>query len=324
MKKLTMVMRYGNAKSPAESMIYTLVGEDYCLIRMSGTDVVKNIASKTIEVTNLGIEGGKLASTNGAMKNYTLVDTTGALANEPRAVILNRVENEKGLLGYTVFGLNGTLEEMPVAKAVELAKAGKIANGKIRHTQQGDIVASIGGLYPLRTINMKDVTPTEDKAIDVGIMFIGSALDGTGRATRYAGVVVEGKNAAIISKLYSTLSKSNKGIVDKMVEVSKDPSVANTLGMKVTGTAGFYGIYSVDTMFDLIAKANNKVSLPMGKLMVACIDYTDPDHTESNVTLTTELKAAGRQEGTAKGDESLKTYTKTILEKLQKVKIIKE
>lgn len=320
MKKLTMVMRCGDAKAPAEGLLYTLIDEDYSFVRMSGTDIAKSIANKSVEITNLGIENGKLVSTNGALKNYTLVDMAGNLACEPRAVILNRVENDKGLLGYTVYGLNGTLQEMNVASAVELAKAGKIANGKIRHTQQGDIVASIGGLYPLRIIEIKSAV---DTAITVSLLFIGSALDGTGKATRYGGVIVESKSAAAISKLYETLNKSNKAIIDKIYEVSKDKSVANTLGMKVTGTAGFYGIYSIDTVYTLIGKANNKVSLPMGKLMIACTDYTDADHTESNVTLTPELKAAGRQEGTAKGDESLKVYVKSVLEKLQKVTITK-
>lgn len=318
MKKLTMVMRCGDAKAPAEALMYNLIGEDYSFARMTGADIVKNIASKAIEVTNMGVENGKLVSTNGALKNYTLVDMAGNLAGEPRAVILNRVENEKGLLGYTVYALNGTLQEMSVAAAVELAKVGKIANGKIRHTQQGDIVASIGGLYPLRTLKMKEAT---DEAISVDILFMGSALDGTGKASRYAGVIVNAKNAATVSKLYDTLSKSNKEVVDKITAMSHDPATANTLGIKVTGTAGFYGIYSTDTVYSLIKKANNTVSLPMGKLMIACTDYTDSEHAESNVTLTADLKAAGRQSGTAKGDESLKAYTKAVLAKLQQVTI---
>lgn len=313
-------MRCGDAKAPAESLFYTLIGEDYSFVRMTGADIVKAIASKTIEVTNLGLENKGLVSTNGALKNYTLVDPMGNLATEPRAVILNRVENEKGLLGYTIFNLNGTLQEVTVVQAVELAKAGKVANGKIRHTQQGDIVASIGGLYPLRTIKMKDAG---DETITIAVMFMGSALDGSGKALRYAGVILEGKNAASVSKYYNTLAKSNKAVVDKLVSVSKDANLANTLGMKVTGTAGFYGIYDIDTVFSLIGKANNMISLPMGKLMVACTDYTDSEHLESNVTLTSDFKAAGRQEGTAKSDESLKAYTKTILSKLQNVKVSK-
>ena len=318
MKKLTMVMRCGDAKSPAEALMYTLIGEDYSFTRLTGADIVSKLASKTIEVTNMGVENGKLVSTNGALKNYTLVDMSGNLANEIKAVILNRVENEKGLLGYTVYGLNGTLQEMNVPTAVELAKAGKIANGKIRHTQQGDIVASIGGLYPLRTLKMQDTT---DDKITVDLLFMGSALDGTGRASRYAGVIVNSKNAATVSKLYKKLSESNKTVVDKITAVSHDSNIADTLGMKVTGTAGFYGIYSLDTVYSLIEKANNTVSLPMGKLMIACTDYTDPDHIESNITLTPDLKPAGRQDGTNKGVESLKTYTKSILEKFKEAKI---
>lgn len=320
MKKLTMVMRTGDAKAPAESLLYTLIDENYNFVRKTGTEIMKQIGSKEVEVTNLGIKDGRLVSTNGALKNYTLVDMTGAIVGKPSAVILNRVETEKGLLGYTAFSTNGTLVELDVAKAVDLAKAGLIANGKIRHTQQGDIVASIGGNYILRTIKIQEAVSDN---ITVSLLFIGSALSGDGRATRYAGVIVEADNAASVTKLYDKLNKSNKEVIEKVVGMSGDKNLANTLGMKVTGTAGFYGIYSITTVFDLIQTASNAVSLPMGKLMIACTDYSDPDHAESNVTLTADLKAAGRQMGSAKGDESLKGYVKTLLEKLQKVTIKK-
>lgn len=320
MKKLTMVMRCGDVKAPAEAVMYNLIGEDYGFVRMTGSELVKQISANAIEVTNMGLEAGRLVSTNGALKNYTLVGADGNLANEPKAVILNRVENEKGLLGYTVYAMNGTLQEMNVASAVELCKAGKIANGKLRHTQQGDIVASIGGLYPLRTLRVKD---TSDDKITVDLLFMGSALDGSGRASRYGGVIVNAKNAATVSKLYEPLCKSNKTIVEAISTASKGAQGADSLGVKVTGTAGFYGVYPVETVYDLIKKAGNTVGLPMGKLMIACTDYTDKDNTESNVTLTADLKAAGRQEGTAKSDESLKLYTKAVLEKLHGVTIKK-
>lgn len=315
MKRLTMVMRCGDVKSAPEAMVYTLIGEDYGFARMSGTELAKAITSGQIEVTNMGVENGKLVSTNGALNKYTLVDAAGNMAVTPKAVILDRVEDKvKGLLGYTVYMPNGTLQEMAVAKAVELANAGMIANGKIRHTQQGDIVASIGGMYPLRVIKISAV---KDTSITVDIMFFGSALDGNGRATRYAGIMVNGKNAAAISSVHDRLSKDNAALVADLIKVSKDESLKNTLGIKVTGTAGFYGVYTLSTAWSIIEKAGNKVSLPMGKVMIGCIDYKDADHPESNVTLNADLSAAGRQTGTPSADESLKVYTKTILEKLR-------
>lgn len=321
MKRLTMVMRCGNAKAAPEAMIYTLIGEDYSFTRMSGTDIVKALGAGQIEFTNMGIEKGKLVSTNGALNKYTLIDETGNAATPPKAVILDRVEDKvKGLLGYTIYMPNGTLKEIDVNSAVQFTNNGLVANGKIRHTQQGDIVASIGGVYPLRVIQISAV---KDDSITVDIMFFSSALDGSGKAVRYAGIIVNGKNAVTISKLHDTLNKDNTELLSKLIKVSGDTNLKNVLGIKVTGTAGFYGVYSLQSVWNMIEKAGDIVSLPMGNVMIGCIDYKDAEHPESNVTLNNDLSAAGRQSGTASGDESLKAYVKTVLEKLKTVKIAK-
>lgn len=318
MKLLTMVMRCGDPKAKAEAMHYILIGADYSFERMTGSEIVNAIKAKKIEVTNLGISEKGLVSTNGAMKNYTLVDEAGRPVGAPRAVILNRVESEKGLLGYTMYNVNGTLQEIGVAQAAELARANMIANGKIRHTQQGDIVASINGVYPLRTIKMAETT---DKTITVDLMFIGSAIAGKTN-TKYAGIIVNGKNAAAITKLYDGLVKANKRLTDKLIESTGDTSVAETLGIQRTATAGFYGVYPIDTAFEMIEKAGNKISLPMDKIIIACTDY-DEDKAEANVVLTSAKKAAGHQTGTPKAEKALKAYTEKILEKLQTVTIVK-
>lgn len=317
MKRLTMVMRCGDIKAPAEAMHYTLIGDDYSFERMSGAELVKAITGKKVEVTNLGVTEKGLVSTNGAMKNYTLVDPTGALASEPRAVILNRVESEKGLLGYTMYNTSGVLQEINVAQAADLARAGMIANGKIRHTQQGDIVASISGMYPLRTIKMVDATG-KDNTISIDIMFIGSAIAGKYN-TKYAGVVINGKNAASVTKLYDTLVKANGKLIEKVLEISGTDE-SGSLGIKRTGTAGFYGVYPINTVFELVEKAGNKISLPMGKLMIACTDY-DSNKEEATIVITPDMKPAGHQEGTPKANKALKEYTEKILNKLSGVTI---
>lgn len=317
MKKLTMVMRCGDAKAPAEAMQYTLIGMDYSFERMSGADLVKAITGKKVEVTNLGVTEKGLVSTNGALKNYTLVDLSGAVIGEPRAVILNRVESEKGLLGYTMYNASGVLQEVNVAQAADLARVGMIANGKIRHTQQGDIVASISGMYPLRTIKMAD-TNINDDTITVNVMFIGSAIAGK-NSTKYAGIEISGKNAVSITKMYDTLLKANEKLIEKVSEISGEDESA-PLGIKRTGTAGFYGVYPINSVFELIEKAGNKISLPMGKLLIACTDY-DSDKAEAMIALTPDMKPAGRQDGTPKANKALKEYTEKVLNKLSGVTI---
>ena len=318
MKRLTMVMRCGDPKAPAEAMHYTLIGEDYSFVHMSGVEVVKAILAKKAEFTNMGVKDNQLVSTNGSLKNYNLVDKAGNLASEPRAVILNRVENEKGLIGYTIYNTNGVLQEVTVAMAAELAKYGKVANGKIRHTQQGDIVASINGMYPLRTIKMEDAT---DRTITADLMFIGSAINGKS-STKYAGIIINGANAAALTKIYAGLAKANSQVVDKVASIG-GAKASEALVLKRTGTAGFYGVYPIDVAFDIIGKANNTVSLPLDRVIIACTDYSGDEVCESSIELSDTLKPIGKNTGSEQSDKALRGYAEKVLDKLKAVKISK-
>lgn len=317
MKRFTMVMRCGDPKDPAEAMHYTLIGEDYSVENIAGAKLVKAIVSKQIEVTNLDVTDKGLVATNGAMKNYTLIDKNGALVNGPKAVILNRVENDKGLVGYTMYGTNGTLQEVGVSAAAGMATSGLIANGKIRHTSQGDIVASINGVYPLVTIALANAKEGE---IKVDVLFIGSAISGR-ESTKYAGLIVSSKSAASATKIHSTLVKANEKVISKVTEMG-DTDAKKTLGIKVTGTAGFYGVYPISTAFELIEKAGNKVSLPMDNLIIACTDY-DADKAEANVVISPSMKVISHQEGSAKANKALRGYSDKVLEKFKDIKYVK-
>lgn len=316
MKRLTMVMRCGDPKAPAEALHYTLIDEGYNFVRMSGVEVVKAIMAKKAEFTNMGVKDNQLVSTNGSLKNYTLVDNMGNLASAPRAVVLNRVENEKGLIGYTIFNTAGVLQEINVATAATFAKQGVIANGKLRHTQQGDIVASISGNYPLRTIKMDEAT---DKTITVDVLFIGSAVKGN-ESARYAGIIINGANAASVTKVYSKLSKASDTVITKVRSLGGEKA-AESLVMKRTGTAGFYGVYPIDTVFDMISKADNTISLPLDKLIIACTDYNSGEACESSIELSKSMKPLGKDTGSEKADKGLRSYAETVLEKFKGIKI---
>ena len=316
MKRLTMVMRCGDPKAAAEALMYTLIDEAYAFTRMSGTDVAKAIRAGKAEFTNMGVKDGKLVSTNGSLKNYTIVDTAGNLASEPHAVILNRVENEKGdLVGYTIYNSYGVLQEVNVAAAASLARAGQIANGKIRHTQQGDIVSSISGLYPLRSIKMDEA---KDKTITADILFIGAAINGRS-SVRYGGIIVNAANAAALNKVYEKLHKANAELMTKFKDISGESG--ESLSMKRTGSAGFYGVYPIDTLFDMVKAADNKVTLPMGKVTIACTDYSDDQKEESSITLNSKLTPTGHTNGTAKSDKALHGYAEKVIERLKGIKI---
>ena len=317
MKRLTMVVRCGDVKANAEASIYTLIGEDYSFERMSGADIVKAIKAKKIEVTNMGVTEKGLVSTNGALKNYTTFDMAGNMVGQPRAVVLNRVETEKGLIGYTIYHVDGTLHEVRVPQLVEMAQANMVANGKIRHTQQGDIVASISGLYPLRVMKLSEPV---DKSITLDVMFFGSAIKGK-HNIKYVGAMVNAKNAAGITAIHKNLEGANAKLISSIKDVTGVDEAA-ALGIKRTGTAGFYGVFPMDSFIKLVEKADNKIAMPMGSVMIACTDY-DADKAESNITIGKDKKPTGKQTGTEKADKALRGYAEKVLEKLADIKVTK-
>ena len=314
MKRLTMVARCGDLKAPATSSTYTLIGEDYSFEKMSGADIVKAVKAKKIEVTNLGITDKGLTGTNGSLKNYTTFDAAGNMVSQPRAVVLNRVETEKGLIGYTIYNMYGVLQEVNVAQLAELANAGLVANGKIRHTKQGDMVSSISGMYPLR---IHKIGETVDTSLAVGITFMGAALHGK-HSIKYAGVKVNCKNAAGITKVYEGLDKANKKLISEIQSITGTDETASMSLRRMDSTA-VYAVYPLEVAFKLIAKANNKAELTLNnKLYIACTDYED-DKTESTVLVSADKKIAGKNSGNAKTDKAVKAYTEKILEKLSGV-----
>lgn len=321
MNTLTMVMRCGEKKAPAASMLYTLIAEDYSFVRMSGEELAKAIQSKKVHVTNMGVTAKGLVATNGALDKYTLVSaSSGVIVGKASPVVLNRAEADGKLIGYTIYNTDGVLQEVSVKQALMIHQVTPFANGKIRHTADGDIIQSIEGNYIIRKIEVKKAKAGKVK---IDLVFIGSAI-GNGKGAKYAGVVVNCDNAADISKLYKTLLTQGKTTVEQVYAISKDIAVKDELAVKRTGTAGFYGVYPIKTVEELIKKADNTVSNGIGKIMVSTIDYDD-DKAESRVTLavtlSNELKPIGKITGSDKSEKALKKYLEEVLTFLKGVKV---
>ena len=165
MARLTMITRHGETKSNVTA--YTLINENYQTVVMPTTDLVRAISTGKITTTNLAVSAKGLVSTNGALDKYTFINSkTNMVEGTPRAVILDRVEQDGKLAGYTVFTQNGQIRKLSVPDAAALAAKGLIANGKIRHTAEGDSVSAIGGTYPLTVIAL-DKAPQGKVNIDI-------------------------------------------------------------------------------------------------------------------------------------------------------------
>lgn len=313
MKTLTMITRHGVSKN--EISAYTLITSDYQTIQMSAAELAKAISGKKIAVTNLGIGAKGIEGTNGALDKYTLINMqTGMVEGTPRAVVLDRVEKGDKLIGYTVFSQNGTIVELSVADAVNLCNQKLIANGKLRHTQQGDIVSSIGGDYPLREIEI-DKAPKGDITVDV--LYFGTIVSS---GAEYVGAIVSCTSAAEMSKISTALSNANAKVIASAVKVGGQ-GVRKSLAIQRMGANSIYGVFDIASLEKLL-KAGAKLQNKVGTITVSAIKYTKGVPDEATVTLSSSWKPTDKQ--TAADDvitNTVKDYTKKIVDKFGGVKI---
>lgn len=286
MKTVTMIVRHGLSKN--EVSAYTLITSDYQTIQMSAVELEKAITSKKLTVTNLTVGSNGIVGTNGALDKYTLINmATGAVEGTPMAVVLDRVEKANKLLGYTVFAQNGTIVELSVNEAVSLCYQKLIANGKIRHTQNGDIVSSIGGDYPLREIEINKAPKGE---ISADILYFGTVV---GAAVKYVGAIVSCTSAAQMSKIAAALSTSNAQIIGAAVKEGGQ-DVRKSLEIKRMGANSIFGAFDIGSLEKLI-KAGAKLHNSVGNITVSAIKYTDGVPDEATVTLSSDWKPTAKQ-----------------------------
>jgi len=290
MKNYTMITRHG---SKANTVAYTLISEDYQTVTIKADELAKQITAKKIAVTNLAVGAKGIESTNGALNKYTLINAeTNQIEGTPSAVILDRVEQGGKLVGYTMFTQNGMIAEVNVADAVALANSGALSNGKIRHTAEGDIVSSIGGNYPLRTIEIAKAPKGE---VTVDILYF-AAVHGV--ATKYLGAIVSGTSATEMSKIIKAISDSNAKVVAESVKVAGQ-GARKSLAIQRMGANSIYAIFGIDVLKKLISSSNTKLSNGVGNIVVSAGKYVDGQLEESKVSLNKQWKISG-EDGAAK------------------------
>lgn len=312
MKNFTMITRHGSSKDAISA--YTLISSDYQTVTMSVKDLSAAISSKKIAVTNLDLSKKGLVSTNGALDKYTLINSqTNQVEGVARAVILDRVEQNGKLVGYTVFTQNGTLAEVNIADAAALASKGLISNGKIRHTQDGDIVSAIGGTYPLRTISFSEAPKGE---ITTDILYFGTVV---GVPTEYFGAIVSCTSATEMSQIIHMLSTSNASVINEVSKVAGQ-SVRESLAIKRMGANSLYGVFSIASLKKLL-KANSKLRNQLGSITVSAIKYTDGEADEATVKLDSKWKVTGNDAAGSEATTAVKNYTKKIVTEFSGVTI---
>lgn len=275
---------------------FTLVDNQYQTRTVRTEDLAREVAANPQAFTNLGIVNGELTSTNGAIDRYATIDAETGRTVVNAATILNRVESKNKLVGYVAYISNKGLVEISVAKAAELASKSLVANGKVRPTEDGNIVSSIKGEYPIKEIEIKDAPKG---TVDVTVKFVTSAIYEVKKAAsetfgtktkakviienkelRYAGVLLTFSSAAYLAQARKVLEAENKAIINKYVEALKgkvpDEELAGDIEdlkmFEVQGT-GVYGVFEYSTVQRFFSERANRDE--KYDIFVSTLDYTD-------------------------------------------------
>lgn len=317
MKTFTMITRHGDSKENITA--YTLISSDYQTVKLGVGELTNLLKEGKIKVNNLALESKGIVSTNGALDKYTFINNnTMEIVGTARAVILDRVEQNDKLLGYTAFTQFGTLVELNVVDATELAKRGLISNGKIRHTSNGDIVSSIGGNYPLRQIEMAKAPKGK---ITSDIFYFCTVPDIN---QEYFGAIISCTSATEMSKLNDVLSKSNAKLISEVSKVA-GKGVRDSLGIKRMGANSIYGAFDIKVLEKFVG-AQAEIKNTVSTISVSALKYENgPQHevTEALVELDSAWGLKSKNYENDKLGEEVKRFTKEIVNKFGSVKVVK-
>lgn len=311
MARLTMITRHGETKSNVTA--YTLINEKYQTVVMPTADLVRAISTGKVTVTNLAVSPKGLVSTNGALDKYTFINAqTNMVEGIARAVILDRVEQDGKLLGYTVFTQNGQIRKLGVTDAAALASKGLIANGKIRHTAEGDTVSAIGGTYPLTVIALEKAPKGK---VNIDIMFCCANINDKS-SIKYAGAIISGDSAVTMSKINDKLAENNAKVRASVAKVSGKKET-ESIALKRYGACNIYGVFSLDELAKLAEKAT-AVKCNGNIILLSVIDYAE-DGAESvgavngtDITIKSAETEAGKKMLKVIGADANKTFGKYI------------
>lgn len=305
MNLMTMITVTG--VSGSKPIGYTLMTQDYQVVTMSEQELENAIKTKSVTVTNVGVENGKLVATNGAFDKYTLINAaTGMVQGPAKAVILNRVEKEDKLVGYTVFTQNGKIAEMSVSDAAALANKKMISNGKIRHTNDGDIVSAIGGTYPLRKLKIEQAP---DGEVTIKIGYFGTSV---GVDMDYFSAIISSTSAAQLCRLDELLNKSNAKVVSGTAKVAGQ-AIRDKIGLKRIGTSSIAGSFELDVLDKLLKIKNVKIEALMDDIHISAFKYEEDNTTvESSVIVGKDWKIKDKVAGSKNTVEKVKKYAESI------------
>lgn len=305
MVTFTMVARIGrDIKEPASG--FMLISNSYDTAMFTSEQLRKAIAEKSCEVINLDSE---LKATNGALNKYTMLDeSTGAIIGKAYNVILNRVEKDGKLVGYTMFTTAGKVVNVNVETAVSLARQQMISNGKIRETQTGAIVSSINGNYPLREIKVEDAP----KSAIHGLVMYMAVMNKQNKGLTYAGVLFQGTSVPQMQKFNSEVKVKNQAFISRVHDEIGLQDVKELEAVNRNMTMQF-AVISLSTLKGLIRDNPNLELKTNSTLLLSAVDYTDGEPIESRINVTKGWVKKVSESGTKVGDRNVETLYNEVV-----------
>ena len=302
MNKLTMIARIGIKTNKKKALAYTVIDQNYQTAIITEKDIREGLASKKIVATNLGLnEAGDIIATNGAFDRYTFVESeSGNIDGTIKTVILNRVEKNGEIIGYTAYTSAGKVENITVAQAVELVNNKAVANGKLNN----GVVSAISGNFDIRTIDIKDAPAGIMKA---EVLYFAAVPDAK---VKYVGAIISCSSAVTMNKLTDTLAKSNAKIVEA-VEAAAGKKVDSIKNTRVNLNS-FYCIIDL-SLFKKLISSGMSINKQNAKI-VSVIKYSDGETFESVASIGRSLAIKKQSSSSEKLDKALEKFAAAIVE----------
>lgn len=266
MSHVVVVALYGTDRSSVtEAMCVT---SNYEFKKVSSSELARLIASG-VECTNACINDGKIVIDSGAASKYLLINPkTGETSGTASGVILSRIEVGGKLTGYVMFTVDGKLREVKIPEAVDFCKKGLIANGKLRDTNDGPIVQSIRGLFPIRAI---EVAKAPAGKTNVNLLLFSQLLENGKVIQQYFCAVISSTSAAKVHELKAKLDASNKVVVSELRRCG-GPGSAKSVEAKNFGVNALYGVYTMDTLNELV-KSGCDIKIGTSEITLSTVQY---------------------------------------------------
>lgn len=265
----TVVSRFTeNGKDVAYGVVAYPEGQmaGYRATKVSRNDLILLLRSGR-EVQNVGLQSnGEIVFTNGSRERYTEIDEISSMpVGNSHGVVLSRVERASSvvvsrvesssheLLGYVVIDATGIVKVVSVKEAVAMHKGQGFSNGKLMPTNEGQIISSIGGNYPIALYSKSKPKAVENFEGKVNIVFV-CATSVYGKTGSYAGMIMHSPNLDVLSEVAKKALKANDELVNRLIQMGVESDEANKLRMFRAGASGYYGVFALKDALQIISE----------------------------------------------------------------------